>query len=1282
MHLHFERSWSSRTDCSVLSLTWMGKVPDELPEEDGWRLNRVNYYQDGWLASGNARGIVGVTFTTCHCRKTAEHPQRTNYNLRGHRSEVTLVKWNEPYQKLASCDSSGVIFVWIKYEGRWSIELINDRNTQVTDFAWSHDGRMALICYRDGFVLVGSVAGQRYWSSTLHLDRAAVLCGIWTPDDHQVLFGTSNGQILVNDMHGELVAQVTLNEDAAIVAMAWSCEKFKMEEADDDNRTAAASSGDASSVPPAQAPESKISVLAVCFSNGAIHVMKNYDDISPTIINTGLKDIKVEWSNSGEVLAVAGVDSESTDGDCRNRIHFYTDAGLLRFVAAIPYTQSPVTALTWGHNDKRLFVATGSVIHIGWVTRRMASLQLLSRLTLHRALRDEAAVHTLPLPRRLRALVANLFGQTVKCYLPEAHQLREFVSRPHHVRLHCTMVRHDTEDLVSGSATYTLFLEYLGGLVPLLKGKRASKLRPEFVIFDPEQPAGQAGNGRQGSSYGRSSPGLSADSGTMSTNLRDATVAAALTSDSDADEGCASSPGRRRRAARNAAAADAALAGDGISLSSRGGCGGAARRELLYTDELPEREKIVAVTSNLWGTKFKVLGLARWLPATLGTVTYRTSLLHLQPRQMTLLIKELQGPQPPTTSASAAASSSSSSSSRSLVLHNGTTAAAAGSAAGSAAQVVAGFSEDEDDDMCDPVASEESAAPIAPMTPKKRCGMGRSPGLPDPETGVLPADGDQAVACCAGRGGCGDEEFLTLETTAETGVQHLALRQAGRRPQGTTMSLHADALPGTSSSACQEEAASPSKKPQAELRPESRPGLRRGGGESAPHRSGAGPGAAGVRHLLDPVPRWADKAAELKYIDDEQPDEGVVGDVASVLLLSHHRNRSSIGPPNADFLVGDPRSRGCDARRLTLRSGSPAPQQQQSAHGVAQASSSSTGSRGCDDAAEVARALLAEKLQHRHNEEPACVCEASQNSSPATARKQRFVEENPFVCTTTSADCGGASLAIHAAGSSRGTAPGNSLSPQPALCSGASEDEGNRTTSRESTPSASPCRQPRRHRGSLPIPSAAGGGASTPGLGAVGAGDESGGSAPSSPALSRSIPSSPVSGRKSRQQQLRTLLYSPLLLRKVRGGRGQRSGAVLDSSDEEGGQSGEEVLSDGFRDLESMQKAHIRKKLKKRHGKVHQQEMLPPSKPPPMYREFVLHNKAPLWNEVSQVYQLDFGGRVTQESAKNFQIEFKGNQVMQFGRIDGNAYTLDFQYPFSALQAFSVALANVTQRLK
>jgi len=58
---------------------------------------------------------------------------------------------------------------------------------QVTDFAWSHDGNMALICYCDGFVLVGSVAGHRYWSSMLNLDDTSITCGVWSPDDQKVL---------------------------------------------------------------------------------------------------------------------------------------------------------------------------------------------------------------------------------------------------------------------------------------------------------------------------------------------------------------------------------------------------------------------------------------------------------------------------------------------------------------------------------------------------------------------------------------------------------------------------------------------------------------------------------------------------------------------------------------------------------------------------------------------------------------------------------------------------------------------------------------------------------------------------------------------------------------------------------------------------------------------------------------------------------------------------------------------------------------------------------------
>lgn len=41
------------------------------------------------------------------------------------------MRWNEPFQKLATCDTDGGIFVWIQYEGRWSVELVNDRGAQV-----------------------------------------------------------------------------------------------------------------------------------------------------------------------------------------------------------------------------------------------------------------------------------------------------------------------------------------------------------------------------------------------------------------------------------------------------------------------------------------------------------------------------------------------------------------------------------------------------------------------------------------------------------------------------------------------------------------------------------------------------------------------------------------------------------------------------------------------------------------------------------------------------------------------------------------------------------------------------------------------------------------------------------------------------------------------------------------------------------------------------------------------------------------------------------------------
>ncbi|XP_060899362.1 tubby-related protein 1-like isoform X2 [Labrus mixtus] len=74
-----------------------------------------------------------------------------------------------------------------------------------------------------------------------------------------------------------------------------------------------------------------------------------------------------------------------------------------------------------------------------------------------------------------------------------------------------------------------------------------------------------------------------------------------------------------------------------------------------------------------------------------------------------------------------------------------------------------------------------------------------------------------------------------------------------------------------------------------------------------------------------------------------------------------------------------------------------------------------------------------------------------------------------------------------------------------------------------------------------------------------------------------------------------------------------------------------------------------------------------------------LRNKTPVWNEDTASHVLNFNGRVTQASIKNFQIVHNKDLdyiVMQFGRIADDIFTLDFNYPLCAVQAFAIALSS------
>ena len=78
-------------------------------------------------------------------------------------------------------------------------------------------------------------------------------------------------------------------------------------------------------------------------------------------------------------------------------------------------------------------------------------------------------------------------------------------------------------------------------------------------------------------------------------------------------------------------------------------------------------------------------------------------------------------------------------------------------------------------------------------------------------------------------------------------------------------------------------------------------------------------------------------------------------------------------------------------------------------------------------------------------------------------------------------------------------------------------------------------------------------------------------------------------------------------------------------------------------------------------------------------------NNPPKWSDEHEAFVLDFYNRVECPSVKNFQlIEHNDegfNVLLQFGKIDDNVYNLDYQYPFSLVQAFAIALSSCDGKL-
>lgn len=95
----------------------------------------------------------------------------------------------------------------------------------------------------------------------------------------------------------------------------------------------------------------------------------------------------------------------------------------------------------------------------------------------------------------------------------------------------------------------------------------------------------------------------------------------------------------------------------------------------------------------------------------------------------------------------------------------------------------------------------------------------------------------------------------------------------------------------------------------------------------------------------------------------------------------------------------------------------------------------------------------------------------------------------------------------------------------------------------------------------------------------------------------------------------------------------------------------------------------------------------------------VLKNKPPRWHEQLQCWCLNFRGRVTVASVKNFQLiaatqspagapalsqpnhSDHDKMILQFGKVGKDMFTMDYRYPLSAFQAFAICLSSFDTKL-
>lgn len=292
-----------------------------------------------WVPGKNHHGAQLAAGLGVHFKQTCD----------GHQGAVQLSAWNDVCEKIASFDSEGTIIVWQRAGARFAKVEVNHRRSGsvATAFAWSPDGQLSCVAYKDGVIAVCSVTGQLW---TRLMPGVALT---WAPGTRALAASLRDeGRVrLYEPRDGSLLAEVPVvsrEEELEIVDIQWfvGCDGV----------------------------ESDAPSLAVCFANGLVQIFENERDEVPVLIETQLKISAARWSPDGRLLAIAGV--SFYDGlnvyvneysHVNSMVQFYTADGKL--VVQQVVISPDICALAWHRSSMHLAVATPNAVSL-YVVRR------------------------------------------------------------------------------------------------------------------------------------------------------------------------------------------------------------------------------------------------------------------------------------------------------------------------------------------------------------------------------------------------------------------------------------------------------------------------------------------------------------------------------------------------------------------------------------------------------------------------------------------------------------------------------------------------------------------------------------------------------------------------------------------------------------------------------------------------------------------------------------------------------------------------------------------------